>query len=55
MKLATNNQKKKLKMGRNLGLLMGDRSIKGMTNKTRIAPNIARTPPNLFGIALKIA
>jgi hypothetical protein len=54
-KLATNNQKKKLKTGRTRGVRIGDRSINGIIKRMRIAPSMATTPPILLGIARRIA
>ena len=54
-KLATNNQKKKLKIGRTRGVRIGDRSTNGITKRIKIAPNMATTPPILFGIARRMA
>jgi len=54
-KSATNSQKKKLKIGRTRGVRIGDRSTNGTTKRIKIAPNIAATPPILFGIARKMA
>ena len=48
-------QKKILKIGLNWDDLTEDLSSQGITNKTAIEPNINRTPPNLSGIALRIA
>jgi len=48
-------QKKKTKTGRKRGPFIGDKSMKGNKNKTRMAPNIATTPPILLGIARRIA
>jgi len=48
-------QKKKMNTGRKRGPFIGDKSRNGSKNKTKIAPNIAKTPPILFGIARRIA
>jgi hypothetical protein len=42
-------------MGINLLLLVLKLPKKGAKNKIKIAKNIAKTPPNLLGMALKIA
>jgi len=51
----TNNQKKHWINDTNLLLFDLKRPNKGNKNKIKIEPNIATTPPNLLGIALKIA
>jgi len=51
----TNNQKKHCTNDTNLLLLDLKRPNNGNKNKIKIEPNIATTPPNLSGIARKIA
>jgi hypothetical protein len=46
--------KKILKKGRKVVLLISEVFTIGNTNKIKIANNIAKTPPILFGIDLKI-
>ena len=49
------NQKKNWIITKNLVLLLLKRPKNGKINNIKIEPNIANTPPNLSGIALKIA
>jgi hypothetical protein len=54
-KLITLNQKKSFIIGRKAELRVRDVSNNGRAKRIKIAENIATTPPNLFGIDLKIA
>ena len=54
-KLATKIKKAILLKGLNCTPLNLDRSVIGITNKAKIAANIAITPNNLLGIDLNIA
>jgi hypothetical protein len=54
-KFITAVQKKKMNTGRKRGPLIGDKSMNGNKNRTKIAPSIATTPPILLGMARRIA
>ena len=53
-KLATNTQKANLLKGRKARLLVLPKSVKGSTNKDKMAVSIKRTPINLEGIERRI-